>query len=229
MNSDIVGRLHPYCDDPPDDLVSHFAASSLPNAPNLFINLLNLDDSLDYTSGIQDTFIGEPLGLVVLDDANNSNPFCYVTRGPARGLILHLKHDDASAFAFSSLSRFLDAIGNAIETHLTIDGLVFDTDFPSVAQPELAAYLQNQSEHDGVAEVICIMITLLHEPRPALADSLAAHDDFYVRESLADFIALNPSETLLSAATMLSSDSHAQVARPGKRALDVIRQLKKPR
>ena len=229
MNSGIVGRLQPYCDDPPDDLVSHFAATSFPNAPNLFINLLNLDASLDYTAGIQDTFIGEPLALVVLDDANNSNPFCYVTRGPARGLILHLKHNDASVFAFSSLNRFLDAISNAIETHQTIDGLVFDTDFPSVGQSKLAAYLQNQCEHDGIAEVICVMITLLHEPPTTLVDSLAAHDDFYVRESLADFIVLNPRETLLPAATILSGDPHEQVARPGKRALDAIRQLKDSR
>lgn len=229
MNSDIVGRLQPYCDDPPGDLVSHFAATSLPNAPDLFINLLKLDDSLDYTAGIQDTFIGEPLGLVVLDDANNSNPFCYVTRGPARGLILHLKHDDASAFAFSSMSRFLHAIGNAIETRKTIDGLVFDTNFASVGQSELSAYLGNQCEHDGIAEVICVMITLLHEPPKALVDLLVAHDDFYVRESLAEFIALNPRETLLPTATMLAGDPHAQVARPGERALDAIRQLKKPR
>ena len=229
MNSAIVGRLRLYCDNPPADLVSHFAATSLPNAPDLFINLLNLDDSLAYTAGIQDTFIGEPLGLVVLDDANNSNPFCYVTRGAARGLILHLKHDDASAFAFSSLSRFLDAINNAIETHKTIDDLVFDSNFTSVGQSELVADLQNQCEHDGVAEVICVMMTLLHELPTALVDSLAAHDDFYVRESLAEFIALNPRVDLLPTATMLVGDPHAQVARPGQRALDAICQLEKPR
>lgn len=229
MNSDIVGRLRPYCNDPPSDLVSHFAAASLPNAADLFINILNLDDSLDYTAGIQDTLIGEPLGLVVLDDADNSNPFCYVTRGPARGLILHLKHDDASAFAFSSLSRFLRAIGNAIETHKTIDGLVFDSNFASVAQSELSGYLQHQCEHDGIAEVICVMITLLHEPTKELVDILAVHDDFYVRESLAEFIAVNPNETLLSTATMLAGDPLAQVARHGERALEAIRELKKPR
>ena len=127
MNSNVVGKLQPYYDDPPDELVSHFATPPLLHAPDLFINLLNLDDSLAYTDGIQHTFISKSLGLFVLDDANNSNPFCYVTRGPARGLILQLKHDDASAFAFSSLSSFLGAIADAIETRKTIDSLVFDT------------------------------------------------------------------------------------------------------
>lgn len=209
MNPNIVGRLKPYCENPPDDLASHFSATPQPHSPDLSINLLNLDDLLDYTKGIQDTFIGKPLGLVVLDDANNSDPFCYVTRGPARGLVLQLKHDDASAFAFSSLNRFVDAIQHAMETDQTIDDLVFDKDFPSVDQSKLVNYLQNQCEYDGIAEVICVLITLVREPPEILIAALAAHDDFYVRESLAEFIAQNPRTTLLPAATMLADDPHA--------------------
>ena len=229
MTQAITIALQAYCEYPPVDLVSHFAAASLPNSPELFINLLNLDDSLEYTSGIQGTCIGQPLGLIALDDANNSNPFCYVTRGPARGLILHLKHDDDPTFAFSSLTAFLTAIVAAIEERATIHDLVFDTGFPVVDQHELAAYLKSQSEHDGVAEEICVLITLLHELPTTLADSLVAHEDFYVRESLANFIALKPCHKLLQVATILSGDQVTQVARLGQRALSEIRQLGKPR
>src|SRR5215471_4511401 len=110
MTNDIRNALATCIADPPDDLVALYS-SPLPLNPQLGIKILPLTDAIKYTRAIHEgTLLGKPLGLSVLDDANDSNPFCYVTGGPAKGCILHLYHDGDTAIEYSSLAAFLTAV-----------------------------------------------------------------------------------------------------------------------
>src|SRR4051812_18459367 len=103
MTSDVRSALAACVTEPPDDLVAMYSRH-LPADPKLDIKILELADAIKQTQGIHDyVLIGKSMGLFVLDDANDSNPYCYVTRGPARGCILHLYHDGDPAIEYSSL------------------------------------------------------------------------------------------------------------------------------
>jgi hypothetical protein len=110
MTNDIRNVLATCVADPPDDLVALYS-SPLPANPELGIKILALGDAIKYSRAIHErTLLGKSMGLFVLDDANDSNPFCYVTRGPAKSCILHLYHDGDTAIEYSSLAAFLTAL-----------------------------------------------------------------------------------------------------------------------
>ena len=226
MTQAIIEALAPYCPSPPDDLVRHFAATDRPAAPALSINVLGLPQAVEYTGGIQQhAILGEPFGLIALEDANNSNPYCYITKGPARGSVMYLCHDGDSGIAFASLDDFRTAIDAAIRTDTDIYDLNHDRDLSALDRDSIASHVRQLLVNDGLTEEICVLIPLIQTSNLELMTALASHSDFFVRESVAVHITESPSVDLLPIAQSLATDQHAQVARPGKRALSAVNRV----
>ncbi len=221
MTQAIIDALRRYCESPPDDLVAHFAADRLPADSALSINFLPLAQAIEYTAGVQGhAVLGEPFGLIVLEDANNSDPYCYVTKGPVRGAVLHLRHDDDPVVAFSSLERFLAAIDQAIADGTWIEDLARGNVRDEIDRAAVAEHVARLVD-DGLVEEICVLVPLLESDVP-LMTALSQHPDFYVREAVAEHIALFPGTDLLPIVQALAVDRHSQVARPGRRALSAV-------
>ena len=227
MTQPILDALRPYCEVPPDDLVGHFAGDHFPTDLELSINILRLPSAIEYTAGIhRHTILGVPFGLVALEDANNSNPYCYVTKGPTRGSVMYLCHDGDSRIAFSSLRDFMAAIETAITNRTWIDDLPRDETLAGLDRIAIVGHATRLAEADGAAEEICVLVPLIPTTEVGLMNILSQHTDFFVREAVAERLAANPNVALLAAAERLAADQHPQVARPGKRALSAVNRVK---
>ena len=135
-------------DTPPDDLVAHFEASNHPYDPELGIQLLSIDEAVEMSRKLHDyTLPGRPMGLFALLYANDSTPFCYISRGPARGSVLHLYHDDDPVIEFASLAEFREALASAVRDGVDIDDLPPGSP-PNLDQQELGERLA-RLEEDG--------------------------------------------------------------------------------
>jgi len=227
MTNHIWTALATCVTDPPDDLVALYS-SALPANQRLGIKILELPDAIKYTRAIQErTLLGNPMGLFALDDANDSNPFCYITRGPARGCILHLYHDGDTAVEYPSLSAFLNALKTAVENQLQIDHLPGKDFRPIVDQELLCNHIARliQSDTDEAECELTVLARLLDTARVDSVWSLAQHSSFFVREAAAQLIASHPNAHLIGVAEILANDRHPQVARPGKTALSAVKRV----
>jgi hypothetical protein len=194
MTDDIRNALATCVEDPPDDLVALYS-SVLPDAPRLGIKILELADAIKYSQAIQDhTLLGKPMGLIALDDANDSNPFCYITRGPARGCILHLYHDGDTAVEYPSLAAFLSALKVALKDEVPIDDLPGKDLRPKVDQDTLCNHISRlvQADTDEAECELTVLTPLLDTARVDSVRSLSEHASFFVREAVARLIASHP-------------------------------------
>ena len=227
MARDAREALAGYVNDPPADLLALFA-SPPPSAPELGINLLKLEDAIKYTQALHDrTLLGKPMGLVALDDANDSNPYCYVTRGPAAGCILHLEHDGDVAVEYPSLAAFLTALNRAVAEGLWVDDLPGKDRRPAVDQDAVCKRLFELSSSD-TDEAECELIVLSRLLDTAKVDAvrqLVGHASFLVREAAAELLSQHPEPRLADEAEALAKDGHPQVARPGKVALSAVKRI----
>lgn len=222
---DIRSRLAACLDEPPEDLVALYT-ETLPHEPRLGIKVRELADAIKYTKAIHDrTLLGRSMGLFALDDANDSNPFCYVTRGPLRGCILHLHHDDDSAIEFSSLSAFIGALRSAVKEASHIDDMSGKELRPKIDQRALADRIAVllQADTDEAECELTLLTGLLDTSQTELVRQLAGHSSFFVRESVARLVAAYPTAHLVDVAESLANDRHPQVARPGKTALSAAK------
>ncbi len=80
------------------------------------INFLQAEVSSSYADSLSQIEVFEVLGLIPLEDSNNSNPVCYVTAGCAAGVVMLLSHDEGSKIIFNSLSDFKDCIEENLNT-----------------------------------------------------------------------------------------------------------------
>jgi len=226
MTTDIRSTLATCVENPPNDLLALYT-SPFPNDPELCTRILPLSEAVEYTKAIQRTLLGRPLGLFALDDANDSNPFCYITRGPAQGCILHLSHDGNSAVEYSSLGRFLAALKSAQDDGLYIDELPGKDLRPAIDQQSLVdrlAELVQQDTDEAECELV-VLARLLDTNRVEAVRSLSLHSSFFVREAVALLIASHPNTQLLAVAESLAKDRHSQVSQPGRKALAAVKQL----
>jgi hypothetical protein len=53
------------------------------------------------------------MGLVVLNDTDDSDHYCVITRGPAAGAVVIMPHGDSPSFAFPSLAALRDVMARA--------------------------------------------------------------------------------------------------------------------
>ncbi len=221
MTASAREALASYCEEPPTALIAHFDefASSERYAED---GLLALGKACEYTDSLREALtLSERLGLVVLADRTDSNPYCYVTRGVLRGFVLKVSHDDSPSVAFNSLEEFLQAWpdnDHDFRDHvLRLD----DQDALCVRTSELL----NEASEASVDE-LQLMIALLDTSRTEAVTEIARSDDFFVREAMATQIAAHPREELLEIATTLAGDPHPQVARQGVAARKNVNRVK---
>jgi hypothetical protein len=227
MTKDIRSALATCVTDPPDDLVALYSSAVLAN-PRLGIKILELPDAIKYTRAIRErTLLGQPMGLFALHDANDSNPYCYITRGPARGCVLHLYHDGVTAVEYPSLSAFLAALKTACKKQLQIDDLPGKNFRPKVDQKVLCNHIARlvKAATDEAECELTVLARLLDTERVDSVRCLAEHRSFFVREAAAQLIASYPNARLVELAESLANDRHPQVARPGKTALSAVKRV----
>lgn len=228
MTNDIRSVLVACVADPPDDLVVLYSSPSLDH-PELGISILPLADAIKCTLAIHErTLLGKPMGLFVLDNANDSNPFCYVTRGPTKGCILHLYHDGDTAIEYSSLAAFITALNAAINESVFVDELPGKDRRPKIDQDSLCNQISRLiSEETDEAECeLTVLAQLLDTAREDTVPSLSEHASFLVREAAARVLAEHPNAQLVGVAESLANDRYPQVARPGKIALAAVKRGK---
>jgi len=203
-------------------------ARSLRNL-DLCINPLTLDESRRYSMDLQSTPVGHALGLIALDDANDSNPYCYISRGIAQGMVVHFSHDDEPEIRFHDLASFRRSLMAALDQGLDIDDLPCEPLGPFDDQQGLIRTLTDLIDRgdDDAEFLLCLLLPLLVPKQISIIERLACHESFFVRERLAEFIASHPRAEHHSVARRLSEDQHPQVARPGKVALSRVKRTRR--
>lgn len=193
----------------------------------LGIHPLTEGESRVYSLALRRLVLGEGLGLVALDDADDSNPFCLVTKGLMRGFVVHLVHDAGARIRFASLDSFKSNLVEARERGLHIDDLPQPPLQPFADQAALAGRLAALVEDgsDLAVDLLSLFVPLLDPRDPLLLELLAAHKDLFVREALAELLANRPRRGLEAVAQRLAADSYRQIADPARRALERMRAL----
>jgi hypothetical protein len=217
----VTTQADPHRDAPPEviDLLNDCASLS---DEDLRINVLSVAKSRQYSAALQASAGGDLLGLVALIDANDSNPYCYISRGPAKGTVIHYTHDGDPAIHCADLSGFRRALQAARDGGLDIDELPrhplprAGSDFID-AIAELAAL-----DDDSSGFLLCLFTPLLPPDHVSTLDVLSRNTSFFVREALACFIAAHPLPSHHEIAARLAADPHPQVARPGRHALAAV-------
>ena len=210
--------------DAPTELIEFLENAASLQDPSLRIHVLSLEESREESEAMQQTPLGEALGVVVLDDAEDSNPYCYVTRGIAKGMILHFSHDSEPRLRYPNLDEFREALATAIDNGVDIDDLPSEELPPHGDQRRLGQAIRSLLEgEDGVdEELLTLFISLVDPNEVELLQEVAAYDSFFVRESVGEFIAAHPAPPLLPIASTLASDRHPQAAAAGKKARSAI-------
>jgi hypothetical protein len=211
--SDIIGSA-------PEDLVAFYEQGDFPAYPESRINCLPFEGARQYSSCVNRVSDVERLGLWFLDDANDSNPFAYISKGPCAGMIIHFSHDPEPAITFSSLASFLAKMHGAGKLGLDIDDIEND----SLSLPlNKDIYCLAQEDTDEATALITYYLPVCSLLEDQTKASLLEHSDFFVREAFALFLTRVPCENDLEFAEHLANDRHPQVAREGKKALGAVK------
>ena len=161
--------------------------------------------------------------MIALDDADNSNPYCYVTKGPVRGAILYLCHDGESGVAFASLHDFLAASDSAIANGTWLDDIPHDDTLAGLDRKAVGDHVRGILGDEERVEELCVLLPLLDTTDVALMTALS---DFFVREALAVMLVSHPNSNLQAICEQLACDRHPQVAGPGMRALAAVNRIR---
>ena len=113
----------------PEDLLLYLESGHFIKSNETRINCLSFEESKDYSAAMNSIPEYQSLGLWVLDDANDSNPYCYVTKGSCKGAIIHFRHDDEQTIKFSCLQNFLSALKKAVQSGTDIDDIQAESNF----------------------------------------------------------------------------------------------------
>jgi hypothetical protein len=193
--------------------------------PELSINPLSPEEASRQSDGMATSIFGELLGLIVLDDASDSNPYCYISRGLGTGMVLHHEHDGTIAIRFPDLASFGEALRNAVVRGDDIH----DLHHPPCAQhPDQAALRAELSARltrgDDDAEPFArVFLPLLDPADVETLELAAAARDFAIRESAAEMMASHPLPEHVPLAARLAVDRYQQVRTPARRALAALK------
>lgn len=207
----------------PSDLIAYYAGRQFPVYPRSRINCLSFVEAKDYSHKIQQIPVAEQLGLWVLDDANDSNPYAYISKGPCAGMIMHFSHDPEPCIAFSSLGHFLTAMNEAGERGLDIDDV--RPEQISILLEATICALAAQPGTDDRTFFLTTYLPLCADLRGEIKATLARDEDFFVREALATFMEQRPRVEDLAIAVELAKDRYPQVARRAIAAVAAIRKI----
>jgi len=208
--------------DLPESVIEFLRSVANLRDPALRINPLSPEEAALETERLRQIPIVERLGLIVLDDANDSNPHCLVTTGPASGMVAHFSHDPEPSLAFASPSAFREALGSAHDHSKSIDELERCEISPAQDQTSLQTELNDllAAAHDEEAVMLLSLFLQLLDPTDAeTVGRAASHVDFLVRECASLFVDAHPDPNLRDVALALSKDEYPQVSAPARRAL----------
>jgi len=205
----------------PENLVSHFETGHFLSRPESRIHCMPLPQALEYTSHVLALPVGDHFGLFALHDGQDSNPHCYVSKGPCSGSIFHLMHDGDCRITHRSLESFLTAL-NALSDHESIDDLKEDTDLFFDTIPTIQGLL---SRDEDIDILLPVYLPVTKSIPGDLKHQLATSRDFYVREAIASWLNLRGTREDLPLAELLAADNYGQVARPAKLAVSRLQQL----
>ena len=208
----------------PKEVVEFLSAAARVRTPALRINPLSLEQCIAESTRFREIPIVAELGLIVLDEADDSNPYCLITRGPASGMVVHFSHDPEPALAFPDLATFLNALSAAVRDHRNIDHLERHRFSPLANQPALRSTLQGLLESDDkdAPLLVAILFPLLDPDERETVRLAGSNPDFFIREVAARFVEAHPAAHFRETALALSEDSYPQVADPARRALQLI-------
>ncbi|HLG58174.1 MAG TPA: hypothetical protein VI485_22705 [Vicinamibacterales bacterium] len=208
----------------PKDVVEFLSAAASVRTPALRINPLSLEQCIADSTRIREIPVAAELGLIVLDEADDSNPYCLITRGPASGMVVHFSHDSEPTLAFPDLATFLHALRAAVRDNRNIDQLEHHQFSPLPDQPALRSTLHAllESDDEDASTVLAILFPLLDPDERDIVLLAASNIDFLIREVAALFVEAHPAVHFRQVARALSEDAYPQVARPALRALQHI-------
>ena len=201
------------------------------NSSDLMINVLDLAASAKATSDMQSMSVGRHLGLVVLDDANDSNPYCYITGGVAAGMVVHFNHDPEPRIEFESLDAY-ESFLRGLHARNEALGEVEVAAPPHANQVALAAVLSELARttgHEDAEFLLCLYLPLLRGEHLQLLERLRVHEDFFVREAVAEAIGSARLTGADAVARALLEDPHPQVRSAAIRALEAFRRARDAR
>jgi hypothetical protein len=213
--------------DAPEEVYSFFQEAVRLRDPELQIYPLTADESRVYSSAIQQSDVGAALGLIALDDANDSNPYCLISRGVARGMVVHFSHDPEPEIRFPDLASFRASLNVARDQHLSIDQVPFEPLRPHTDQQRLIDALAglNRESSDTAEFLLCLYIPLIAPEQIPILEQLATSSSFFVRESVARYIEIHPRSEHGIIAAKLAKDNHPQVSQVGKQALSSVNRV----
>lgn len=221
----------PLADAPAELLAFLDQAASLQSEP-LGIAVLGRDACRDYSRDVRGTALGEALGLIALEDANNSRPHCYVAQGPAAGMVLQFNRADGQSLRYPSLAAFAAALQAALADGTHIEDLAPTAIPPSAQQAEIVARLLGalgpRADQDACADAAAtveLLLPQLHPDNLPVLEALAADTDFYIREYVALFLERHARLEYEALARHLAEDGIGQVARPAAEAAKAIRRM----
>jgi hypothetical protein len=210
----------------PEVVAAFLREVELLRTPELHINPLSPEEAAQQSTDLAKTSIfGELLGLIVLDDANDSNPYCYISRGLGAGMVVHHEHDGTVAVRYPDLVSFGEALRDAVVGGDDIRDLRPARCKPHPDQAGLRAELRTRlTGKDPDAEPFSRLFLPLLDPSDVetLELAAAAHD-FFIRESAGEAMARNPLPQHLPIATRLAVDPHPQVRTPARRVLVMLK------
>ena len=196
------------------------------NSSEQQIHINTAAECISYTEALRSIGVGRRLGLIALDNANDSNPYCLITLGVAAGMVVHFFHDDEPMVEFDGLPAFerflLDLRAGAAKRWWETE-----RDVPvHPRQAELAAAIEDvhSSEDEDIERCTVMYMAMLGGEHRRLLQALSIHSSMYVREAVAETIARGRVTGVADLLPTLAQDSKFQVRAAARRALGLPRE-----
>lgn len=212
----------------PDEIAAYFLEMPVIPRPAQRINPLSKSDSVEMHRMYADFDpIVRDLGLFPLDDANDSNPYCYVSKTPMAGAIFHYCHDGDRRFTHQSINSWVAAM-NGINDNQGIDDLVLEPEAVKArSTAELSYFVMSTfDEVSGLCDEITVhLVQGLDASCRNNLEKMANAKDFFLREAVAECISSKPDPSLKEIAEKLSRDDYPQVVTPARSGLAAINRI----
>jgi predicted DNA-binding protein len=138
-------------------------------------------------------------------------------------MIIHFSHDEEPVIAFSSLSKFLNAMHEAGTRGQHIDYV--QPEQLSIPLEDSIRALAAEESSDDRTFLLTTYLAVCAELRGETKAMLARDKSFFVREALAEYLQQHPKLEDLAFAEELAKERHTQVARAASAAVAAIRRM----
>ena len=216
--------VEPPVDLPPEVLDLQSRRAEL-NSQEHLIQVYSAAECQSYTRALRTFDDGRLFGLVALGNANDSNPYCLITRGVAAGMVMHFFHDDQPMIEFDGLPAF-ERFLRDLRAGAARGGAAGERDVPvHPRQAELSAAIEHLRgyEDDGAASIMLVYLPMLAGDHRRLLHALCEHESVFVRQAVIEAIVrgrVTGSSDLLQ---ILVVDVDALVRNAARRALGLSR------